>query len=192
LPFCEGMMDGNTVSEIYSEQFISLRSQSLNVSPSEYREKMHVYHALCQNSYDEIHLWFGKDTFCQTNLLLLLAFLEDSKYDGKLFLNYIDDESFQVLGANICVKLGNYKKLYQEILIEKRCPKEVGVLVPKAIDLYFDYHSENGFLSKLASENSQMNKNEFILLLLENSRDYGLSDLQAEKIFLQVKDKIGE
>lgn len=43
VPFCENMMDGDTVSHIYSDEFIYLRSKELNISVSEYRSKMQVY-----------------------------------------------------------------------------------------------------------------------------------------------------
>ena len=192
VPLCEAMMDGDSALEIYSDKFILLRAQSLNVSPSKYREKMYVYQAMHEDTYDEIHLWFGKDTFCQVNLLMLLAFLEESAYEGRVILNYIDDETFQVLEKNICVELGPYKNIYQEVLIEKRFPKETGVLLSKAIDLYFDYHSESGFLSKLVFENLEMDKTKLLCLLLEKSKEYGLSDQEAEKIILKVKNKVGE
>ena len=32
VPFCEAMMDGETVENIYSQQFIELRAKSLNVT----------------------------------------------------------------------------------------------------------------------------------------------------------------
>ena len=139
VPFCEAMMDGDTVSDIYSGEFINLRSNELNVSVEEYRSKMHVYYALNEKSYKELRLWFGKDTFCQMNLLALLAYLEQVGFAGKVTLNYIDDETFEVLEADIDIKLGLYKKLYEEILILKQAPGEIGVLVVGAIDLFFDY-----------------------------------------------------
>ena len=64
VPFCEAMMDGETVANIYSQQFISLRAKSLNITENEYRSKMYVYDALNNQIYPSICLWFGKDTFC--------------------------------------------------------------------------------------------------------------------------------
>lgn len=182
LPFCEAMMDGATVTPIFSEQFVSLRSKELGISTTEYRSKMQVYDALRENHYAELHLWFGKDTLCQINLLTLLAYLEETQYCGEVLLNYIDDETFEVLEKDISVKLGSYQELYRAILMEKKMTKETGALILHAIDLYFDYHSENGFLTKLARENAEKDKTALVCLLLENSKDYGLSDTQAEKL----------
>ena len=182
VPFCEAMMDGNAVSEIYSHEFIELRSKELNVSAEEYRAKMHVHDALTDSKYAELSLWFGKDTFCQMNLLTLLSYLEQVEYNGKVALNYIDDETFEVIEDNIPVALGSYKKLYEDILIAKKHPTELGVLDAEAIRLYFDYHSENGALARLVRENSDKDDLAIICLLIENSKDYGLSDLQAQKL----------
>lgn len=180
--FCEVMMDGETVCDIYSEDFIKLRCSALKVDQSKYRAKMHAYDALKQDTYHEIHLWFGKDTFCQMNLLTLLAYLEQIEYCGRIILNYINDETFEVLEPDIDVQLGKYKKIYTDILILKHMSGDIGVLDEKAIGLYFDYHSDDGMLVKLIKQNSNKNKMELICLLLEKSKDYGLSDLQAERL----------
>lgn len=182
VPFCEAMMDGDTVENIYSKQFIELRAKSLNVSENEYKSKMYVYDALNNNSYSSICLWFGKDTFCQVNLLTLLAYLEQIEYRGEIKLNYIDDETFEVLNSDIEVKLGIYNKIYEDVLISKNVPYDTGVLVARAIDLFFDYRSKDGELAKLVKANTYKEKTELICLLLESSKDYGLSDLQAEKL----------
>ena len=182
VPFCEAMMDGDTVENIYSKQFIVLRAKSLNVSENEYKSKMYVYDALNNNSYSSICLWFGKDTFCQVNLLTLLAYLEQIEYRGEIKLNYIDDETFEVLNSDIEVKLGIYNKIYEDVLISKNVPYDTGVLVARTIDLFFDYRSKDGELAKLVKANTYKEKTELICLLLESSKDYGLSDLQAEKL----------
>ena len=116
------------------------------------------------------------------NLLTLLAYLEQIEYQGRLILNYIDDESFEVIEADIDVKLGIYSKIYKDVLISKSTPKYLGVLDVRAIDLYFDYHSDKGMLSNLIKKNINKEKTELISLLIEQSKDYGLSDLQAERL----------
>ena len=83
IPFCEAMMDGETTADIFSEEFIALRARSLKVNKAEYRSKMYVYDYLCSDDYQELRLWFGKDTFCQMNLLTLLAYLEQISYGGR-------------------------------------------------------------------------------------------------------------
>ena len=181
IPFCEAMMDGDTVSDIYSDEFIELRSKELGISVEEYKAKMYVQAVLAENKYNELRLWFGKDTFCQTNLLMLLAYLEQIRYEGKVVLNYIDDETFEVIEDNVTITLGSYKKLYEDMLIAKKHPID-GVLYAEAIDLYFDYHSDNGALARLVRKHSYKDDMALICLLINNSKEYGLSDLQVEKL----------
>lgn len=187
VPFREVMMDGKALSDIYSDEFVVLRSAELDVSEDEYRANMVAYDALNKNDYSELVLWFGKDTFCQMNLLALLAYLEQVGYCGKVVLNYIDDETFEIVEGKINVKLGIYKKLYKEILIYKKVPSEMGILVPSAIELYFDYHSSSGVLAKMVRENSYKEDDDLVCLLLENSKEYGLSDIQAEKLIKKYR-----
>ena len=182
IPFCEAMMDGETVEDIYSDEFIALRAKSLNVSEDEYRGKMHVHDSLKRNSYKMIRLWFGRDTFCQVNLLTLLAYLEQIGYREELKLNYVDDETCEVLESDIDVKLGIYGKMYRDVLISKTVPSDVGVLSARAMDLFLDYRSADGKLTRLVRANVGKERVELIGLLLEESRDYGLSDLQAERL----------
>jgi hypothetical protein len=182
IPFREVIMDGEVVDIVYSDEFVKLRVKALNVSENEYRSKMNVCEILSKNNYSTICLWFGKDTFCQMNLLALLVYLEQIEYQGKLILNYIDDETFEQIESNIDVKLGIYEKIYRDILISKYKPKELGVLHARAVDLYFDYHSNNGMLATLIKNNADKSKSELLCLLLEESKDYGLSDLQAERL----------
>ena len=172
VPFCESMMEGDTTSEIYSDAFVSLRSSQLGVSEEEYRLKMHVYTALKNGNYSKITLWFGKDTFCQMNLLTLLAYLEQISFEGSVSLNFIDDETFEVIERDIDVSLGYYNRLYREILIHKKKPKNTYVIVPQAIELYFDYFSREGKLSRLIKENLQLDRIALLCLVLENSKEY--------------------
>ena len=187
IPFREAMMDGEAVADIFSDEFINARSLELNVSEGEYISNMLVYDALQNNNYDELCLWFGRDTFCQMNLLTLLAYLEQIDYRGKITLNYIDDETFDVIESDMEIELGLYRELYKKVIISKQRSDDVGCLYKKAIELYFDYHSENGALSKIARENSDMEENGLVCLLLEKSKEYGLSDIQARKIIERNK-----
>ena len=182
VPFCEVMMDGDTISEIYSDAFIRLRAGALGINTAEYRAKMHAYKAMTTTQHDVLCLWFGKDTFCQANLLTLLAYLEQIGYSGTVLLNYIDDETFDIIEEKIPVKLGLYKGLYEDILVAKKPPSDCGVLIGEAFDLYFDYHSDNGRLARLLREHSEMTDAALLCLLLQNSGAYGLSDRQALRL----------
>lgn len=182
IPFNEVLMDGEVDEIIFSDRFIRLRLDALKVTELEYKEKIKPFLQLDLNYYRQITLWFGLDTFCQANLLTLLAYFEQKNYKGKVIINYVDDESFNVVNENIQVELGIYRKIYNDVLISKKRPNEYGVINKNAIDLYFDYHSNQGKLAKLVKDNNHKNKSELLVLLVLNSKEYGLSDLQAEKL----------
>ena len=184
VPFREAMMDGQAVFEVYSDEFIEARAKEHCVSVEEYTSKMLPNYIF---EYSKLNLWFGKDTFCQANLLTLLAYLEQTQYGGEVALNYIDDETFDVIESDIKVDLSGYTNLYNELLIKKSNLKDVGVLDLNAIKLYFDYHSSEGALAKIVRENSEREDVEIIRILLEKSKEYGLSDVQAAKLIKKYK-----
>ena len=187
VPFREAMMDGEAVLDIYSEDFVRVRANILNVTPEVYRANAIAFDTLKNNEYSELCLYFGKDTFCQMNLVTLLAYLEQIEYAGRVFVNYIDDETFEVVEANIEANLGLYEGIYKSIFVDKQMPSECGVLDFDAIEKYFDYHSDEGKLACIVRENSEKDDMAIICALIENSKEYGLSDIQAKKLVEKYK-----
>lgn len=180
IPFHEAMMTGDTVSKIFSKEFISLRAQTHGVSEAVYREKLApLLKELKNPDFDEIILWFGKDAFCQMNMLTLLSYLEKQGYHGTVYAQYIDDETGERLGEKTPVSLVGKYELYQKILVEKTFINSKETVLKNAINLYFDYLSDDGFLAKTVRENRSLSKKELVEKLLLCSKDYGLSDLQA-------------
>ena len=188
-PFNECIMDEEVHEDIFSNEFILMRSKALNVSEEVYNNKMVIPIVLKEKMYKKICLWFGKDTFCQMNLLTLLAYLEQINFSGKINLNYIDDETFEVIENDINVKLGIYKDIYKDVLINKVFPNEFGVLNARAIDLYLDYYFKDGELINIVKKNINKDKDELVSLLLSVSKEYGLSNLQIEKMINYIKNK---
>ncbi len=189
IPFREAMMDGDAFFDIFSDKFIEARALCLNVSKKEYMDKAVVLKTLKSNgnAFSEIVLWFGKDTFCQMNLLTLLAFIEQIGYFGKVTLNYIDDANYNIIQNDIDVKLGIYKRLYDKILVQKVKSKAEGVILQNTIDLYFDYLSPDGELQNIIKDNPLLDDFSLICLLLEKSENYGLSDLQAKNLIKKYR-----
>ena len=181
VPFRETMMDGETVAQILSDAFVRCRAAAVAVSEEEYRGNMAAFDGL-QKKYGEICLWFGRDTYCQVNLLTLLAHLEQIGFGGRVTLNYIDDETMAMVESNIEVALGVYAEAYKTLLIDKQMPSECGVLDMHALYLYLDYHSENGALARLVREDASGDTMKLLYALLAHSQDYGLSDIQAKKL----------
>ena len=118
----------------------------------------------------------------------LLAYLEQINFSGKIFLNLIDDETFKIVERGIDVKLGVYKKQYNDILVKKINVTYNGVILQNAINLYFDYLSDNGTLAEIVKNSLEWDENELVAKLMRQSADYGLSDLQAKKLIEKYKE----
>ena len=187
-PFREAMIDGPAHADVFSNAFICTRAKALSVDEHFYKEKAKELLDFCENhtQYTQLCLWFGADTFCQVNLLTLLALLEKINYQGKISLYVIDDESFEILQKDIPVTLGIYTNLYQQILINHTPVANVGTLNQKAFDLYFDYLSNDGALAKFIIENREQDKDFLVKELISRTKDYGLSDINIQNLIKRV------
>jgi hypothetical protein len=191
IPFREAMIQGNTEREVLSDAFIRTRANALSVAESVYKEKAKDILDFCVNysRFQELRLWFGKDSFCQLNLLTLLALLEKIEYRGKITLFLIDDENFDILEKNIPVSLGGYQKLYEEILIQ-RIPSpfisHFGVISQRAIELYYDYLSPDGALAQFILKNKDKSEDTLMKELLSQTKEYGLSDLNILSLINRI------
>lgn len=180
VPFNEAMMTGNAHEELFSSDFVCLRAKTHGVSETLYQEKLEPFlNALQKPDWDEIVLWFGKDVFCQMNALTVLAYLEIKGYQGSVFMQYIDDETSEKLGEKTPISLTGKHQLFKQVLVEKAREKSENPVLQNAIDLYFDYLSDDGFLAKTTKENIALPKCELVEKLLSCSKEYGLSDVQA-------------
>lgn len=186
--FREAMMQGVATAKVFSDEFVSARAKSLGVSKEKYldcsKDLLNQFERL--NQIEQINLWFGKDTFCQLNALTLLAYLEQRNYSGIVFLNFIDDETFAILGENAQVELGVYGQMYTDVIVNRQPPSEYGVLDKCGIDLYFDYLSPNGALAKIVLQNADKSRRDIVVELIKASKSYGLSDLLAEELIDRV------
>lgn len=185
-PFREAMMSGDATSPIFSDDFILLRAAEWNISPNHYRTRT-VEPLKSIEQYKQLRLWFGDDTFCQMNLLTLLAYLEQIGFSGQVLLNIIDDETFAIKESDIPVPLGIYRTLYDTILIQHQPTDEAGILSLHALNLYFDFRSPNGTLARMVQQNSHMDESSLTILLLKHSSAYGLSDIQAKALIQKYR-----
>lgn len=189
LPFREAMMDPTPYYPAFSTDFIRHRAAKLRVTMRTYRKSMKDILALRDKKRhpEKIILRFGRDTFCQLNLLTLLAFLEEIGYQGELCYSPIDDESFAVLGEDIPVTLGRYREVYKAVMRDLCLPKDVGILSGSALSLYWECFSDTGMLLSLIRSHPHNTEEELMGHLMTASREYGLSDVSAQGLITRVK-----
>jgi hypothetical protein len=134
-PFNEAMCVNVTTDQIFNKEFINIRAAGHHESVEGYIEKVITPLAnLFNKEYEHIVLWFGEDMFCQMNLLTILSYLEQSGYEGKVFLNSFNEDEFKVSLTDL--KLGHYYSVYKEVLVNHARPSSGYVSSNKHIFRY--------------------------------------------------------
>lgn len=83
-PFNEAMCVNQVTTLVFDKEFIKTRAAGHNSSVESYTKKViDPLKKLFTKEYKCIVLWFGEDMFCQMNLLTILSYLEQSRYEGR-------------------------------------------------------------------------------------------------------------
>lgn len=189
VPFNEGMCDGETIEDIFSGEFELERCVVHGVGIEEYEDIVITPLApLFTFEYDEIHLFFDEDMFCQINLITLLAYLDSNCYEGNIALHIIDYD-FQEIKC-VEIKPQGFFNVYKTVLINKQIPE---IILPDimmdAVINYLDYSKENNDLTDFVSQNIDMQEGELLDEMFNRFKYLGLGDTQLQKIIDKVKFK---
>jgi len=129
--------------------------------------------------------------FCQMNLLTILAFLEQQKFQGKVYFHMVKETTYDV--DEIEIVLGDYLEVYEEVFMHHRLPK--ATLLPvmyQGIQLYFDYLKEENDISKYIKKHLDQSSKDLLTQLFRLFPQYGLGDTQYLKIIDKVKNEKSE
>ncbi|MBO7744396.1 helix-turn-helix transcriptional regulator [Paenibacillus sp. MWE-103] len=187
VPFNEAMCSNETTVTIFSDAFIQTRASGHRVSLQEY-EKITVIplKPLFENSYKCMVLWFGDDMFCQINLLTVLAYLEQARFDGKVYFHMVNEMTYEVEETEI--RLEGYQDLYEQVLIHHRMPEvKVMPVMYQGIRLYLDYLKEDNEITTFIKKHIGKPQDELLQHLFHLFPHYGLGDLQYIKIIEALK-----
>lgn len=91
------------------------------------------------NMYDEVDLFFGNDTFCQLNMITVLAVLELNNYKGHVYSVIINDTDFSVIREKKLITLGSYADMYRKVIVKKatvRCDDIIMQLLICILTIY--------------------------------------------------------
>ncbi len=189
VPFNEGMCDGETIQDIFSGDFELERCVVHGVGVEEYEDiVINPLSPLFTFEYDELHLFFDEDMFCQINLITLLAYLDSNCYEGKIALHIVDYEYQEIKCVEI--KPQGFFNVYKTVLIDKKIPE---IILPDimmdAVINYLDYSKENNDLTDFVSQNIDMQESELLDEMYNRFKYLGLGDTQLQKIIEKVKFK---
>lgn len=188
LPFNESILTGPVDINIFSSKFINIRSNYHAVSKDEYLNKLsNIVNPNYINTFDEINLWFGEDTFCVINLITILAYLEQIKYSGIIYYTRIDDYTNKIIKEKELIKLGIFNKVYETVILNKTFIQTDISFIDTTITNYLDLHNGLDNVSKYIKNNFDLDDNTLLINSLNNSKDLGLSDVIIQKIINKFK-----
>lgn len=190
VPFNEGMCDGETVEDIFSGEFELERSIAHGVDVEEYEDiVINPLAPLFSFEYDELHLFFDEDMFCQINLITLLAYLDSNNYDGNVALHLIDYDFNEIKCVQI--KPQGFFEVYKTVLIAKRIPE---IILPDvmtdAVVNYLDYSKEDNELTAFVTEHIDMQDEQLLEEMYVRFKHLGLGDTQLQKVIDRAKFRI--
>ncbi|GAB6430731.1 hypothetical protein bcgnr5390_01320 [Bacillus luti] len=188
-PFNEAMCVNLVTTQVFDEEFIKTRAMGHSSSVEDYIKKViNPLNNLFKKKYECIVLWFGDDMFCQMNLLTILAYLEQSGYEGRVVLNSFKEDEFKF--NQIEIKLGNYHSVYKEVLVNHR--KQSVELLPvmcQAVDLYLEMLKDDNDVIKFISKNKDLSTQELLIKLFHLFPTIGYGDFQYIELINKIKKK---
>ncbi|WP_254916562.1 AraC family transcriptional regulator [Bacillus cereus] len=188
-PFNEAMCVNSATAQVFNEEFIKTRAEGHNSSVESYIKKViDPLEKLFKKNYKCIVLWFGEDMFCQMNLLTILSHLEQSVYEGKVYLNSFREDEFKV--NQIELELGNYSSIYNEVLVNhKKTSHKVPPVMYQAIDLFLEMLKEDNAVMKFISKNKDLPTQELLTKLFQLFPTIGYGDSQYIELINKIKKK---
>ncbi|MBL3822711.1 AraC family transcriptional regulator [Bacillus sp. BSL6] len=188
-PFNEAMCVNPATTQVFGDDFIKTRAEGHNSSVESYTKKViDPLEKLFTKRYKCIVLWFGEDMFCQMNLLTILSYLEQSSYEGKVYLNSFREDEFKV--NQIELELGNYSSVYSEVLVNhKKTFYKVPPVMYQAIDIYLEMLKEDNTVIKFISKNKDLPTRELLTKLFQLFPTIGYGDSQYIELINKTKKK---
>ncbi|MDC7975317.1 MULTISPECIES: AraC family transcriptional regulator [Bacillus] len=188
-PFNEAMCVNLATTQVFNEAFIKTRAEGHKSSIESYTKKViDPLENLLTKKYKCIVLWFGEDMFCQMNLLTVLSYLEQTSYEGKVYLNSFREDEFKV--NQIELKLSNYSSIYNEVLVNhKKTSHKVPPVMYQAIDLYLEMLKEDNIVMKFISKNQDLSNHELLIKLFQLFPKIGYGDSQYIELINKIKKK---
>ncbi|EEL11346.1 TPA: AraC family transcriptional regulator [Bacillus cereus] len=188
-PFNEAMCVNPATTQVFDEDFIKTRAEGHNSSVESYTKKViDPLEKLFTKNYKCIVLWFGEDMFCQMNLLTILSHLEQSVYEGKVYLNSFREDEFKV--NQIELELGKYSSIYNEVLVNhKKTSHKVPPVMYQAIDLFLEMLTEDNAVMKFISKNKDLSTQELLTKLFHLFPTIGYGDTQYIELINKIKKK---
>ena len=114
--------------------------------------------------------------FCIINLIVVLVYLEQINYSGNIYVNLVDDYSFNILESNIKIEC-SFKELYLNLVNRTYIDTNMN-FINEGVKDYLYITSEDNFVLDYIKENiNKLDTKELFLNILNDTYKYGLSDV---------------
>ena len=188
LAFNESMLTGPLDINIFSSEFIKLRANYHNVAIPEYLLKLSdITKPNYINTFEEINLWFGEDTFCVINMITMLAYLEQINYSGIVYYTRIDDYTNEIIKEKEVIKLGIFNNIYVTVILHKSFLNTNFSFLNNTIINFLNLHNGLDVVSEYIKNNIVLDNNSLLINSLKISKNLGLSDVIIQKIIDRFK-----
>ncbi len=185
IAFGEAIITGRVTSEPMSNEFTSARVASLGTSNEKYRKRI-VQPLSKLRSSDEVHLWFGKDMFCQMNLICVLAILESKGIEKATFHEVFEDEMVEKGVTE--VETRGFIQCYEEILVNHNSYVTPLDSINSVLEMYFEFiGADKGPLISFIKENPDDSVLTLTIKIIKGFAEYGLGDVQCKDLILRVR-----
>lgn len=135
---------------------------------------------------DEVHLWFGKDLFCQINMLTCLAYLEKLGIKEATFHEVFEDEMKEMSVTKISTQ--GFLSAFESIVINKTATATPLETLNSVQDMYFEFHSLNGPLCDFIRENPDASVFSLTVKMIKQFAGYGFSDVQSKNLIERIRN----
>ncbi len=185
IAFSEEMISGQAHIDIFGQEFCKVRAEFHKMNPDKYRKKI-AYPMTKLRTGDDVHLWFGKDLFCQINMLTCLAFLEKLGIKEATFHEVFEDEMKEMSVTKIPTQ--GFLSAFESIVINKTATATPLETLNSVQDMYFEYHNLNGPLCDFIRENPETSVFPLTIKIIKQFAQYGLSDVQCKSLIERIRN----
>lgn len=187
IPFNEAMAVHQTVSAIFSDDFVNVRAKGHGTSNDAYRDKViKPFEKIHEKQYKAIVLWFGEDVFCQMNALTILAYLEQIGFKGRVVLNSFREDEFKVNQVDLI--LGDFQVIYEQVLVQHQLVERVNIpLLYQAIQVFIEMLDNDNRVTKYIKSHLQLEDSELVRQLFKLFPEVGYGDTQYIDIINKLR-----
>lgn len=191
IPFNEVMCWGRGGENLFSRDFILHRVEALKTSIEDYQKiVLEPLKPLFKKDFNTIVLWFGKDMFCQINLLSIMAYLNYHQFRGDVLLCIKDEARDQMLNEAYAVDIEGCYQIYKSVVCQHEMPKnKLMPVMYQAINLYLNYRNQSSKINRYIREHIDKNYDSLLRDLMTRFEEYGLGDLQYKMMIDEAMKK---